>query len=397
MKKRKIAIYNLNTYPEMSGGSERSCIELAQSLIKQGEDVAVVTLDKLTKGFQEIKYKKIPIYKIPLLNIYWPSSNAKKTLISKLIWNVIDIANLPMAFLICAWLKINKFTIVHTNNIKGASVLIFPLLRIFRIKVVHTTRDFYLLDGGAWYRDINDDHNYFLLKLKRLIKRNCSRFIDHVVFNSKYMMEYHKKCGYFSDIKCNIIYNGFDTSIYSEVRKNKKNEVTTFGYIGRFGKEKGVDLLVDNFIKFPEGKYNLIIAGGVIDDFAVIFPEKINVIKSRKDIIFLGKVDNIEFYKSVDCVIVPSKYNEPFGRVAMEAIFMGKFVIVSNKGGLPEQILNNVDGLVCDDDDYYKSMCNIISKCNAEKDIEDKKYLDVFTMDHCSKEYIKVFKQVSHD
>lgn len=26
---RKIAIYNLNTYPEMSGGSERSCLELA--------------------------------------------------------------------------------------------------------------------------------------------------------------------------------------------------------------------------------------------------------------------------------------------------------------------------------------------------------------------------------
>lgn len=53
MTKRKIAIYNLNTYPEMSGGSERSCLELAKELITLGEDVRVVTLNPFKDGFNK--------------------------------------------------------------------------------------------------------------------------------------------------------------------------------------------------------------------------------------------------------------------------------------------------------------------------------------------------------
>ncbi|WP_417654601.1 hypothetical protein, partial [Klebsiella oxytoca] len=66
MTKRKIAIYNLNTYPEMSGGSERSCLELAKELINLGEDVKVVTLNPFKNGFSNFQYDNVNILKLPL-------------------------------------------------------------------------------------------------------------------------------------------------------------------------------------------------------------------------------------------------------------------------------------------------------------------------------------------
>ncbi|MFE8117184.1 glycosyltransferase [Brenneria goodwinii] len=397
MKKIKIAIYNLNTYPEMSGGSERSCLELAKELLDMGEDVAVVTLTAFKQQFQYFQYNGVDIFKLPLLNLYWPTKKKKRRLITKILWNVIDIANFPMAMLICIWLKKNGFNTVHTNNIKGGSPLIFPCLKIFGFKVIHTTRDYYLLDGGAWYRDKSANHNTIGLKTRRITKSFFSHFVDYVVFNSEYMKEYHNKCGFFCGKNNKVIYNGFNPDIYVN-KDDRKCSINVFGYIGRMSEEKGIDILFDGFIKFPKGKYKLIIAGATQNDFIDSYPERKEIIEERDDVIFLGIVDNTEFYQNVDCVIVPSKYNEPFGRVAMEAIFMGKSVIVSPQGGLPEQIINGVNGIVCRDEDYYSAMNEmIVRNSQRSKNNEERPDLTKFTIANCAKEYLDVYREVNND
>ncbi|MEG8680327.1 hypothetical protein U4Q19_21625 [Klebsiella pneumoniae] len=102
---RKIAIYNLNTYPEMSGGSERSCLELAKELIRLGEDVRVISLNPFLSGVNFLQYEGVRIEKLPLLNVYWPTSKKKKSFLRKAIWNLIDIANLPMSIYLAMYLK----------------------------------------------------------------------------------------------------------------------------------------------------------------------------------------------------------------------------------------------------------------------------------------------------
>jgi glycogen(starch) synthase len=389
---KKIAIYNLNTYPEMSGGSERSCIELAKELINSGEDVSVVTLNPFTSGFNTLKYDGVKISKIPLLNLYWPTLKKKRHFILKAAWNIIDIANIPMALLLCIWLKINKYDVVHTNNIKGASPLIFPILKLFGFKVVHTTRDFYLLDSGAWYRCLSAEHNDIKLKLKRLGKLWCSNFVDYAIFNSRYMQEYHIACGFFKNTKKKVIYNGFDPEKYA-IRKNNRSDISVFGYIGRLSPEKGLDILFDSFLKFKPNLYKFVIAGATAEEFTIMYPERAHILPKRNDINFIGTVDNTEFYDQVDCVIVPSRYNEPFGRVAMEAIFMGKAVIVSSSGGLPEQIIPGVNGVVCNDGDYYSAMNTIINKAsNLHGDDFKKTDLTQFTLKFSANEYLSTFR-----
>ncbi|VEI18104.1 Glycogen synthase [Serratia plymuthica] len=386
--KKKIAIYNLNTYPEMSGGSERSCLELAKELKDNGEDVSVVTLNAFKAGFNDFKYDGVDIHKLPLLNLYWPTLNKKRSFILKAVWNFIDIVNIPMVLMLCIWLKKRHYNVVHTNNIKGVSPWIFPMLKIFGFRIVHTTRDFYLLDNGAWYRDLSSEHNDIKSKIKRLNKLWCAGFVDCAVFNSRYMREYHIACGFFKKTNKKVIYNGFDPKKYMRTIVEKNSEINVFGYIGRLSPEKGLDLLFDSFVKFEPNLHKLIIAGATKEEFVSAYPDRKFILENRSDIVFMGTVNNTDFYDKVDCVIVPSKYNEPFGRVAMEAIFMGKSVIVSNSGGLPEQIISGVNGVICSNDDYHSAMQEIIRKMSISDRYFEKPDLTQFTLSFSAKEYL---------
>ncbi|EFJ2174891.1 glycosyltransferase family 4 protein, partial [Escherichia coli] len=259
----------------------------------------------------------------------------------------------------------------------------------------HTTRDYYLLDNGAWYRDIQSQHNTIILRAKRTLKKLLSSSADFIVYNSKYMKEYHESCLFFKNKRNQVIYNGFDPLVYKYNAEDKNNVKYTFGFIGRVTEEKGLDLLVNSFLEFDNDEFSLIIAGSTLEEYLLLYPEKEKEIRSRTDIIFLGIVDNKLFYHKVDCVVVPSRYNEPFGRVAMEAIFMGKSVIVSDRGGLPEQIINGVHGVVCKDDNYNTAMQKIYLTRN------DKSYnlnldLNKFTINYCAQAYLDVYKEVSN-
>jgi len=51
-----------------------------------------------------------------------------------------------------------------------------------------------------------------------------------------------------------------------------------------------------------------------------------------------------EFYNTIDVLIAPSMWPESFGLVSREAALMGKWVIVSNAGGLAEDVTEGKDG-----------------------------------------------------
>jgi len=78
-----------------------------------------------------------------------------------------------------------------------------------------------------------------------------------------------------------------------------------------------------------------------------------NEVKAASDnfgnVIFVGKVENKElsqYYNTADVVIVPSIYEEGFGRVILEALSCGTPVIASNRGGIPEALAPSVGILI---------------------------------------------------
>ena len=56
----------------------------------------------------------------------------------------------------------------------------------------------------------------------------------------------------------------------------------------------------------------------------------------------LPYLETLQKIKAAAAVVVPSRWPEPFGRVALEALMMGTPVVATSSGGLAEIILMNV-------------------------------------------------------
>jgi glycosyltransferase involved in cell wall biosynthesis len=67
------------------------------------------------------------------------------------------------------------------------------------------------------------------------------------------------------------------------------------------------------------------------------------------NVFYVGKVENkklSKYYNAADVVVVPSIYEEGFGRVILEALSCGTPVIASNRGGVPEALDQSVGILI---------------------------------------------------
>lgn len=123
-----------------------------------------------------------------------------------------------------------------------------------------------------------------------------------------------------------------------------REAVKDFLYVGRLVPAKNLELLIRVFNSLPE--FNLHIIG---------FGELEVVLKAdaRSNIIFHGAVENIklsEYYQKFDVFILPSII-EPWGLVVEEALNNGMPVIVSDRVGCMEEIINEDNGCVFHYDD----------------------------------------------
>lgn len=122
-------------------------------------------------------------------------------------------------------------------------------------------------------------------------------------------------------------------------------------FVGRLIEKKGADIL----IQAAEGTGTDIVFS-FIGDGPFEYALKEASLKSGK-IRYLGKVDNKDlpdYYSAADIVCVPSKYEEGFGRVILEALSCGTPIVASNRGGIPEAVDESVSVLVEPDAQSFK-------------------------------------------
>jgi glycosyltransferase involved in cell wall biosynthesis len=70
------------------------------------------------------------------------------------------------------------------------------------------------------------------------------------------------------------------------------------------------------------------------------------------EVSFLGHVDDVaDVYAAADVVVNPARFNEPFGRVALEALVAGRPVVATRVGAIPEVLRDGRDALLVPPDD----------------------------------------------
>ncbi|MEH7400123.1 glycosyltransferase [Gottfriedia acidiceleris] len=122
-------------------------------------------------------------------------------------------------------------------------------------------------------------------------------------------------------------------------------ESIKLGFIGRFDRAKGLDLLLSVINKININIELLIIGDSILGDGGDIDKYKCN-----PNIHFIGWVDSksIDSYiQKVDAIVIPSRW-EGFGLVALEAMKNHKAVISSKSGALPEIVKHNENGFLFD-------------------------------------------------
>ena len=146
-------------------------------------------------------------------------------------------------------------------------------------------------------------------------------------------------CGF--NNKTKIIPLGFNKNIFFNLNKKKYQEII-ISYFGRISHKKGVHTLLKslNALEFKNWKFYIDLYDiESLNYFKFIKKDLKELFHKRKLKVIKPNHNNIhEFMKITNLTVVPSEWNEQYGRVIQEAIACGSIVIGSNIGSIPELI-----------------------------------------------------------
>jgi glycosyltransferase involved in cell wall biosynthesis len=199
---------------------------------------------------------------------------------------------------------------------------------------------------------------------RKFIAENC----DYVYFVSKWVKDkFFEGLPYNHRNNCEILY----PAIKPLKKFPKKQKLIIF--CGKLNSSKGYDMFGSSVIKILE-KYNDWNAVAIGNEPR----EKYNFIHKNFKILDWIKHDEIlKYYSKASISVVPSKWQEPFGRTAMESAAHGCATITSKNGGLPETFYNELFLKDITSKDIFDSIENLILNKKKRMKIQKKNYLNV--------------------
>ena len=217
-----------------------------------------------------------------------------------------------------------KPTIVHANSFFAAMVSILPALLTGRRLVWHA-------------RDLGRS---------RLGSRLCGLFCKRVIAVSDTVKDSLVSGGVKPE-KIVVVHNGVEAgNCQPDVHTRRNGEAVTFANIGQFVPWKRQNLFVEAACRFIQkgGQGEFVLIGD--DIFGRDYKYKTELINKIKDcqtakrITYSGWQENLEeVWGQIDC-LVHTAYQEPFGRVIIEAM-AHKIPVIAIKGHGPAEIIRD--------------------------------------------------------
>jgi len=182
---------------------------------------------------------------------------------------------------------------------------------------------------------------YYYYKFRSVVYKRLCRNIDIFVSVSNYVERVLKNG---SKKTIQVIHNGIKLLEYSKMGSGEN-----LLYVGRLSREKGIEYLLKAMPLITKAmpRAHLYIAGDGDQQYKLEdLSKELNITKS---VTFLGPVPFKEIknhYNKANILIVPSLWKEPFGLVGPEAMSVGRPVVASNVGGIPEWLDDGVNGFL---------------------------------------------------
>lgn len=322
----------INNMGVLHGGAESMLWELRRGLINQGHEVRILAGDERGNGEK-------------IADDYFRSSSRFFYLFN------------PFAMIsLLRVLRTYNPDIVHLHTVSKASPFILTLLKCYPTVLTihdHTLFDPTRLDTmpslqpykkslGDYFIDDRYSPRFYLEKLRFFFFSKLAKNIDLVLACSDFYSKCARESGFF--IKVQTLHNGI-TLPKLEPITNWENLV----FIGRLDEVKGVQILLEAFAevvkKLPNTSLS-IVGGGSLEKQLKRRVEELNISVSVQFFGHLSSLQVVEQYQKTTLVIVPSLYPDNFPTVCIEAMAVGRPVIASKVGGIPELVLDNNTGIL---------------------------------------------------
>lgn len=185
----------------------------------------------------------------------------------------------------------------------------------------------------------------------------------------------------FNPSKMRVCYSMLDPKDYENLNNhflhdefNLNYSTKIILYAGRLAPYKGVEYLVraiPSVVKDAEDVTFVFLGHGGMKDSLVTLSRELKV----EDNVIFGRFIDPKYmphaYASSYCVVMPSTWPEPLGRVQLEALSSGTTVIATNVGGIPETIINEKTGLLITPFSYEAISKAIMLLFNSERKRND--------------------------
>ena len=285
-----------------------------------------------------------------------------------------------------------EFDIIHTHG--SLTKAAFILKKISGLKWIHT---FHAIERVR-IKKLSKEEKHF----KDLITwgESTVNYCDGAIYVSNPIYMQGRKS---YQIKKNIVIpNGVDTNLFNYSPIRKKNVL----FIGRFSKEKGIELfpdIIEKVMNVKDATITLLTPYNVLPKDMEKIRDKIRLYERR----YKGRIRIItkpmeqdylaDLYKNCQVYIQPSKY-ESFGLCLLEAMATGRPVIAFKVGGIP-QLVGDCGFVVNDKESFLSKIEELLNNRGLCQKIGEKAHTraEDFKWDIIAKKTIDFYKVILNE
>jgi glycosyltransferase involved in cell wall biosynthesis len=234
---------------------------------------------------------------------------------------------------------------------------------------------------------------------RRLERRLSAPFVDVEVAVSDFMLERILRLR--GEPRAVRIYNGVSVDSRPDLSGEAEHDGTlTFAHAARLIDGKGTDTLIEAFARSEARRSSrLVIAGDGPERSRLQHLAESRGVGER--VKFAGIVaDMVGFWSACDVAVLPSSsFVESFGMVAVEAMSLGKPVVATRNGGVPE-VLGGEAGIVVDPGDPA-ALARALDRYAADGDLRHehgargrRRCEEMFSIEGCAAAFGRLFAEL---
>jgi len=212
---------------------------------------------------------------------------------------------------------------------------------------------------------------------KRMYQAVLAR-LDHTVHGSDAQRQFWFKPGCKASANSSVIYNGVDSDHFDardfleparrlRASLGVRPEAMLVGTVGMCRPEKNQEVLLTMMRRLRVARVDahLVIAGD--GPLRSMLERRAAELEVADRVHFVGAVEDVRpVLAALDVFVLPSKAVESFSNAALEAMSMGRPVILSNIGGAREMIHDGVEGYVVNTTELAARLPAIVSALYAD-------------------------------